>query len=72
MCTYAYLLSVLRYIHRNPVKAGMVQNMADYPYSSYQEYLKPKAGQLTPTSWQASFMLYIDNPSLKSIYPLDR
>ncbi len=31
----AYLLSVLRYIHQNPVKAGMVHDMADYPYSSY-------------------------------------
>ena len=47
----AYLLSVLRYIHRNPVKAGMVQDMADYPYSSYQEYLKPKAGQLTDAAF---------------------
>ncbi len=43
----AYLLSVLRYIHQNPVKAGITHDVADYPYSSYREYLKPKAGQVT-------------------------
>lgn len=34
-----YLLAVLRYIHRNPVKAGMVRHMQDYKWSSYNEYL---------------------------------
>ncbi|NDL68407.1 transposase [Anaerotalea alkaliphila] len=36
----AYLLTVLRYIHRNPVKAGMVEAVADYPWSSYGEYIR--------------------------------
>ena len=35
----SYLLSVLRYIHQNPVKAGMVENTAEYRWSSYGEYL---------------------------------
>jgi REP element-mobilizing transposase RayT len=34
-----YLLGALRYIHCNPVKAGMVANCADYAWSSYSEYL---------------------------------
>lgn len=34
-----YLLTVLRYIHQNPLKAGMVKNIADYNWSSYGEYL---------------------------------
>ncbi len=42
-----YFLCVLRYIHQNPVKAGLVEGMADYPYSSYRDYLEPKVGQLT-------------------------
>ena len=35
----AYLLTVVRYIHQNPVKAGICKKPADYRYSSYSEYL---------------------------------
>ena len=35
----AYLLTVLRYIHQNPVKAGICEKAEDYPYSSMREYL---------------------------------
>lgn len=35
----SYLLTVLRYIHQNPLKAGIVKNIADYNWSSYGEYL---------------------------------
>jgi len=31
-----YLLSVYRYIELNPVRAGMVNDPADYAFSSYQ------------------------------------
>lgn len=34
-----YLLTVLRYIHQNPLKAKLCSKIADYPYSSYAEYL---------------------------------
>ena len=34
-----YFLTVLRYIHQNPVKAKVVKTVSDYPYSSYNEYL---------------------------------
>ena len=33
-----YFLTVLRYIHQNPVKAGMVKDIQAYEYSSYGEY----------------------------------
>ncbi len=35
----AYLLSAARYIHNNPVKAGMVKNPGDYKWSSYNIYI---------------------------------
>ena len=35
----AYLLTVIRYIHQNPVKAGLCQRPEEYPYSSWREYL---------------------------------
>ncbi len=34
-----YLLTVLRYIHQNPVKSGICHAVADYEYSSYREYV---------------------------------
>ena len=34
-----YLLAVIRYIHQNPVKAGLCARSEDYPYSSWREYL---------------------------------
>lgn len=37
-----YLLTVLRYIHQNPQKSKLVQNIRNYPWSSYNEYLGEK------------------------------
>lgn len=34
-----YLLTVLRYIHQNPVKAGISKNVKAYRWSSYNEYI---------------------------------
>jgi len=36
---------VLRYIHQNPVKAGIVKAVADYQWSSYQQYRQYYYGQ---------------------------
>lgn len=38
--TDAYFLTVLRYILRNPVKAGLCSCIEDYPYSSVSDYLQ--------------------------------
>ncbi len=35
----AYFLTVLRYIHQNPIKAGIVKGIDDYQYSSYNDYI---------------------------------
>ncbi len=34
-----YLLQLVRYIHRNPVRAGMMENAKDYEWSSHKGYL---------------------------------
>jgi len=34
-----YFLTVLRYIHQNPVKAGLANNIESYKWSSYKEYI---------------------------------
>ena len=35
----SYFCTVMRYIHMNPVKAGLCKDLEDYPYSSYVQYL---------------------------------
>lgn len=36
---YAYFWRLIRYIHRNPVKAGITKRVADYSWSSWNEYI---------------------------------
>jgi putative transposase len=38
-----YLLSLVRFIHRNPLRAGLAKTMADYPWSSHRSYLSSAA-----------------------------
>jgi len=38
--TDKYFLAAMRYIHQNPMKAGMVKEIQAYPWSSYGEYIK--------------------------------
>jgi len=53
-----YLLIVLRYIHQNPIKAGIIEKTAKYRWSSYTEYINQK-GTLT----NIDFVLNILNPN---------
>ncbi|MEA3295629.1 MAG: transposase [Patescibacteria group bacterium] len=39
-----YLLQVSRYIHRNPLKHGVVKNIKDWKYSSYLDYADLRNG----------------------------
>jgi len=41
----AYLLQLSYYIHRNPLRAGMVKRIADYKWSSYRAYAYGKRHQ---------------------------
>lgn len=38
--TEEYFLTVLRYIHQNPIKAGIISALDEYLWSSYHEYVK--------------------------------
>jgi len=40
--TDSYFLTVLRYIHQNPVKAKIVKDVTDYKWSSYREYIESR------------------------------
>jgi len=41
-----YLLHLSRYLHLNPVMAGLVQRAEDWEFSSYPEYVGMRAGTL--------------------------
>jgi len=51
-----YLLAAVRYIHQNPLMAGIVSALGDYPYSSYNDYLEGKDSQLTDTGFVLGIM----------------
>ena len=42
-----YLLRISRYIHQNPVVAGLVSKPEDWEFSSYRDYIGIRAGTLS-------------------------
>lgn len=46
-----YLQAVIRYIHNNPVKAGIVIKAEEYPWSSYGSYINPQNDKLVDTEF---------------------
>ncbi|MBQ3109591.1 MAG: transposase [Clostridia bacterium] len=42
-----YFLHLIRYIHQNPMKAGIVEKIRDYRWSSYNSYLSKFNDELT-------------------------
>jgi REP element-mobilizing transposase RayT len=41
-----YLVYLCRYVHLNPVEAGLVAQPSDWPYSNYLEWIEARAGTL--------------------------
>lgn len=54
-----YLKTVLRYIHRNPVKANIVLRPGNYKWSSYNDYIQMYNGKDR----------FVDGELIKSLYP---
>lgn len=82
--TEIYLLTAIRYIHQNPVKAKLAQNCDGYPWTSYHDYMNSmiQAKRLTETelglniagglSQFTEFHIQLDNSSLKDIEDIIR
>ena len=49
----AYVMQLSCYIHRNPLRAGLVQRLADYPWSSYPVYAYGKK----PPDWLSTGLI---------------
>jgi hypothetical protein len=58
----AYVMQLSCYIHRNPLRAGLVERLADYPWSSYPAYAYGKKH----ASWLSTGLILnqfnVDNP----------
>ena len=50
-----YLLHLCRYIHANPVKAGMVLRLEDWPFSNYLEWMDLREGVLIDRDFVAEW-----------------
>ena len=42
----SYLLQLCQYIHANPIKHGLVNNLDEWPYSNYHEWMQVRSGTL--------------------------
>jgi REP element-mobilizing transposase RayT len=59
----AYLLSLVRYIHQNPLKAGAAKDLESYKWSSYREYLHGADG-IAETGFVLNMMAGTDKSAL--------
>ncbi|MFQ6114570.1 MAG: transposase [bacterium] len=50
-----YILHLCRYIHLNPVEAGLVSTPEDWLYSNYQEWIGLRNGKLKDTEFISSY-----------------
>jgi len=50
-----YLLTLLVYIHQNPIRSGLVSKAEDWPFSSYQDYLEIRKGTLPSKQLVANY-----------------
>ncbi len=54
-----YFINVLRYIHQNPVKAGMVKAIEEYRWSSYNCYI----GKVDGINYEYGLSIFSENDS---------
>ena len=79
----AYLLLLLRYVHLNPVVAGLVKAAPDYPWSSYHAYAGTRAEPWITTDFAltmfgsprreaiAAYLQFLKCDLEDAVYPLD-
>jgi REP element-mobilizing transposase RayT len=60
--TDEYLMSAVRYIHNNPIKAGLVKRASQYKWSSYKLYVQPLGQNIVDTELVLGlFSNHLDN-----------
>jgi putative transposase len=68
-----YLLTLMTYIHQNPLRAGLATRLEEWPYSSYLDYAGLRDGTILKKEWLAPWFSGVDefiaftNDMIKSI-----
>ena len=57
----AYLLHLCRYIHANPAIHGLVDDVADWPYANYLEWIGVRPGKLVDLEFVRAYFPTIDS-----------
>jgi REP element-mobilizing transposase RayT len=55
-----YLFHLCRYIHANPVKAGLVSRLEEWPFSNYLEWVRKRNGTLVDREFVAESFPDVD------------
>lgn len=69
-----YLVTVARYIHQNPVKAGIVKKAKNFHWSSYQQYIdayEGRATQINPERIMLYFKTRVDFEAFMNVQKED-
>ena len=62
-----YFLTVLRYIHQNPCKVGLVKELGHYNWSSYGSYINENRNKLSLVDVGFTFKVY-DEDKIKAVH----
>jgi putative transposase len=57
----AHLLHLCRYIHANPVRHGLVPDLAEWPYSNYLEWIGERNGTLVDCDFVRAHFPSVDD-----------
>ncbi len=52
-----YLIHLCRYIHRNPLEADLVNNLTEWPFSNYPEWIGKRSGRLVDLALIKSYFM---------------
>ena len=67
----SHLLQVIRYVHNNPVKAGLVSNPEEYLWSSYREYVDAFARTANKVAHEAVLGQFADIDAFRAFHQID-
>ena len=59
-----YLVNVMHYVHQNPFKAGLVNKIEKWPYSSFNDYCGLRNGTLC----NKNLLMQLTGYDLKNFY----
>ena len=57
----SYLSTAFHYIHQNPLRAGMVKRLEEYPWTSFSEYAEKMKFDRRQTAWSGQTPIQICN-----------